>query len=177
MEETGDSMYCRCPLCGDGHSIYGGNLWGTTPCCFDQENATRIESLVARHLLAGDSPEQVFRLLSSLVPGAIPDYVAYIASLLEPGRFSPRVCEKYKAHLLDITPSGRKENSPVAATILHRDGSLSIVRRSNGRNWHTLYSPAEVQNILNAVMAAAPDPAEAAALAIAAPPALSETES
>ena len=103
-DETGDSMYCCCPLCGDRHSIYGGNLWGTSPCCFDEKTATRIERLVAGRLLAGDSPENVFRLLSALIPVAIPDYVTYVASLLEPGRFRPRVRAKYKSYLLSLKP-------------------------------------------------------------------------
>ena len=151
MEETGDSMYCRCPLCGDGHSIYGGNLWGTTPCCFNEENATRIESLVAGRLLAGDSPENVFRLLSALVPVAIQDYVAFIASLLEPGRFGPRVCAKYKAYVQGLMPSAANGRVQVIAGVLHPDGSFSIVERLNQRRRHLLLNCDEVEIIRNAL--------------------------
>lgn len=142
--------YCRCPLCGGHGAIYSGNAWGTTPCCFHDGNW--LERLTAGRLLAGDSEQEVLKLILLLQSRAIPSYVTYIASLVKPGVYTAVTCASYKAYLERTMPSD-EQGTRLTACILHQDGTLSVVERGETRMSYISYRAAEVDIIRKAILA------------------------
>jgi len=146
-------IYCRCPLCGSRGAIYGGNTWGTSACCY---NDSRVERLVAGRLMEGDSQEEVCKLLTLVGVKFLPEYIAEIHALLNPGKYRPATCMKYREYLetvdshLDLDFIGYFDEpitEGVTGCMLHEDGTLSVVK--NGKL--TMYKPAEVEIIRQAI--------------------------
>lgn len=149
-EEGEDYTYCYCPVCGGNGVIYGGNEWGTTPCCFHDGNW--LERLVSSRLMAGDTEGDIVKLLSLLQPKVLPSYVTRIRNLLQPGVYTAVTCASYKAYLERTTPSDR-QGTRLTDCMLHRDGTLSIVERGETRVTYISYSAADVDIIRKAILA------------------------
>jgi hypothetical protein len=105
------TIYCHCPLCGDDGSIYGGNLWGTSVCCwgFDREIERGFQRVIAEHIKAGQRVDEVYEHISGLLGresrrvkvGTVGEYVEWIRDLVIPGRWPERVYPRYQKYLED----------------------------------------------------------------------------
>lgn len=90
----------HCPVCGEDGCIYGGNLWGTTPCCYSYDENLRLEYLIAMWILDGCSKDEVARKLIALniPPDFRREYIDRIAKLLD-GGWGASVARKYRTYL------------------------------------------------------------------------------
>lgn len=107
--EDEDVIYTSCSLCGDTHSIYGGNRFYTQACCYfhvdmgrepeERENISlQVERWTTEHLLAGESIDEVHVNLAALRGGRIPtrrDYVERISAILN----NRLTADSYKKYL------------------------------------------------------------------------------
>ena len=102
--------YFRCPLCSDRRVIYGGNLWGTSVCCWDdQETECEFQRLIAEHVKAGQSVDEVYEHVCDLLgresrrvkTGTVREYVERVRDLVIHGRWTERVYPRYQKYLED----------------------------------------------------------------------------
>lgn len=115
-------VMARCPLCGDDGCIYGGNLWGTSPCCYgndDNGEDLRLEHLIATLLLSGHTRNEIADELISLQirPDFRRDYIDRIAMLLT-GHWGMSVSKKYKAYIDSIAPQPQRDAHPKVWVLL-----------------------------------------------------------
>ena len=107
----GRTIYCHCPLRGDDHSIYGGNLWGTSVCCwgFDSEIEREFQQRIAEWFKTGLSVDEVYEHVCDLLgresrlvkTGTVRKFVEQVRDLVLPGRWPERVYLRYQKYLDD----------------------------------------------------------------------------